>query len=226
MSVRFESTQRREPMSSYLNHVGVTVHGLVLAASASTTTTAAPKKSGSTSNELILFAVLGLIVYFLVLRPRTQRTRRMQQQKRTAEIGDEVMLTSGIIGRVTSIEGDRASIEIAPEIEVEVVTRAIGQVLSSADAELPVDVPPDPGADDEHDVYDGDEHDGYDAEGYADDEHDAADEARDGDEAGEHDAGDTAGEHESDAQHDDNDSPAKDTSSKAGDGLGVDGRKP
>jgi preprotein translocase subunit YajC len=132
-------------MSSYLNHVGVTVHGLILAAA--TSTTAAPKKTGSASDELIVFAILGLVVYFLVLRPRSQRMRRAQQQQRGANIGDEVMLTSGIIGRVTNIDGDRASVEIAPEIEVEVVRRAIGQVLTSADAELGVDVPPDPGYD-------------------------------------------------------------------------------
>jgi preprotein translocase subunit YajC len=162
-------------MSSYFNQVGVTVHGLILASSTVTTTTAAPKKSTSGATEFLLFALLFAALYFLVLRPRSQRNRRALQQRRVADIGDEVMLTSGIIGRVTSIEGDRATIEIAPEIEVEVVLRAIGQVLEPADAELPIDVPPDPGHDDANDYEDDDERHDY-GHDDADEDHEEQDE--------------------------------------------------
>jgi preprotein translocase subunit YajC len=207
-------------MSSYLNQVSVSVHGLILA---STSTTTAPKKTGSTSTEFLFLAIIFVGVYFLFLRPRSQRMRRTQQQKQAASIGDEVMLTSGIIGRVTSIDGDRASIEIAPEIEVEVVSRAIGQVLSSGDADVSLDVPPDPGHNEADDVYDGDEHEG---DGY---------DAADGDV---HDATAVYGgdEHEDDAHESDahegaprvsgSDVPVHDESSNADDGLGVDGRTP
>jgi preprotein translocase subunit YajC len=164
-------------MSSYLNHVGVTVHGLILASSTVTTTTAAPKKT-STSSEFLIFIVIIGIAYFLFLRPRSQKMKRAQLQRQAANIGDEVMLTSGIIGRVTSIEGDRASVEIAPEIEVEVVMRAIGQVLAPADsdADLLGDLPPDPGHDDSDDADedDEDEHDRYDDDGSDDDDDDAS----------------------------------------------------
>jgi preprotein translocase subunit YajC len=164
-------------MSSYFNQVGVTVHGLILATSTVTTTTAPKKTTGSSATTLLIFVLLFAALYFLVIRPRSQRNRRVVQQRGAANIGDEVMLTSGIIGRVTSIDGDRATVEIAPEIEVEVVLRAIGQVLEPADAALPIDVPPDPGHDDAND-YDDDEDDA---------EHDASDEHDEHDEHVEHD---------------------------------------
>ncbi|HXY45829.1 MAG TPA: preprotein translocase subunit YajC [Acidimicrobiales bacterium] len=130
-------------MFSHLNHVGLAVHGLALAATKTT--------KGSSSATLLLIVAFGLLVYLFVLRPRSQRMRRMQQQNQGAGIGDEIMLSSGIIGRVTDIEGDRATIEVAPEIEIEVVRRAISQVLSKAEDDVTLDVAPDPG-------YDADQH--------------------------------------------------------------------
>jgi len=142
-------------MSPYLNQVGLVFHGLGLAA----TTT---KKTSSSSTTLLLLVGFGLLLYLFVLRPRSQRMRKAQQQNREANVGDEVMLASGIIGRVTGIEGDRATLEIAPEIEIEIVRRAISTVLTKADDELSLDVPPDPGSDDyllEHGSDDDDEYD-------------------------------------------------------------------
>jgi hypothetical protein len=125
-----------------------------------------------------------------------------------AGIGDEVMLTSGIIGRVTTIDGDRATIEIAPEIEVEVVVRAIGQVLVTADAELSLDVPPDPGhdaSDDDDEEYDedDDDQDVHEDDDQDDDEHgsdDGADQT-DGHDADVHGPGEAGDDVRSDAGH-------------------------
>lgn len=128
-------------MSPHLNQVALIFHGLVLAASSKTTT------KSSSSATLLLLIGLALLVYLFVLRPRSQRMRRAQQQTQGAGVGDEVMLASGIIGRVTSFEGDRATIEIAPEIEIEIVRRAISSVLVKAEEEMSFDVPPDPGSD-------------------------------------------------------------------------------
>ena len=98
----------------------------VLAATAKKTT------SSATTSILFLVVIVG-IGYFLLIRPQRQRARKAQQQKEAASVGDEVMLTSGIFGRVTGIEGDRANIEIAPDIEIEVVTRAIAQTITPTD---------------------------------------------------------------------------------------------
>jgi preprotein translocase YajC subunit len=181
-------------MSSYLNHVSFTVHGLVLAAAKVTTTT---KASTTKSNPLLSYGILiffGLAIYLLVLRPR-QRTRQRQMQKKGANIGDEVMLASGIIGRVTSLEGDRATVEIAPEIEIEVVSRSIAQVLVPAVADEwdgDATVSEDPGAHhDGHDQYDDDDHDDdddYDDAGQDDEADDAEADDAEADDAEDHDA--------------------------------------
>jgi preprotein translocase subunit YajC len=135
-------------MSSHLIQVGLVFHGLTLAATT--------KKSSGSSATLLLLIGFGLVVYLFVLRPRSRKMRAAQQQTQGAGVGDEVMMASGIIGRVTSIEGDRAMLEIAPDIEIEIVRRAISTVLVKSDEELPLDIPPDPGSEEylhDHEVH-------------------------------------------------------------------------
>ena len=62
-----------------------------------------------------------------LIRPRNQRRQRQQQVSKQIAVGDTVMLTSGIIGRVEGFVGDRAKIEIAPGMTIEVVRQAVAQ---------------------------------------------------------------------------------------------------
>jgi preprotein translocase subunit YajC len=134
-------------MSSYLTQVAFSVHGLVLAATTSKTTTTKSNPTG-----FIVILALFVVLYLVFIRPQSKRRKAAMQQGTNVGVGDEVMLTSGIFGRVTSLEGDRVSVEIAPEIEIEVIRRAIGQIVSPSDAPVDVSVPPDP-AGYEHEDY-------------------------------------------------------------------------
>jgi preprotein translocase subunit YajC len=115
----------------------------------------AAKTTGS-STTLIFLALILVAGYFLLIRPQRQRARRQQQTQQEIGVGDEVMLTSGIIGRVMGFEGDRATIEIADGIDIEVLRRAIAQRIAPTDAtyEESEEVGPDPAASDDEDDYD------------------------------------------------------------------------
>ncbi len=107
------------------------------------------KKSGSSSITLIFFVLLFGVGYVFLIRPRNQRRQRQQQVSKQIAVGDTVMLTSGIIGRVEGFVGDRAKIEIAPGMTIEVVRQAVAQRVD-----------PDADANAEHDSsYDDDDHD-------------------------------------------------------------------
>lgn len=123
-------------MSPHLLLASAQFHDLVLATAKKTTTS-----SGASTIIFILF--IGAIAYFLLIRPQRRRARAAQQNQQTVQIGDEVMLTSGIIGRITWLEGDRARLEIAPGTEVEVVRAAIGRQLPPPVADEDITVRPD-----------------------------------------------------------------------------------
>ncbi len=110
-------------MSPHVLAASFLLHAGILAAKASTT------KSSSSSLSFVIIIVLFAGAYFLLIRPQRQRARRTQQNQQAVQIGEQVMLTSGIIGRVTWLEGDRARIEIAPNTEVEVLRAAIGRTI-------------------------------------------------------------------------------------------------
>ncbi|HLI43130.1 MAG TPA: preprotein translocase subunit YajC [Acidimicrobiales bacterium] len=102
--------------------------------------TSSKKTTTGSSYSLLIILIVVAAAYFLLIRPRSQRARRVQQGQQAVQIGDQVMLTSGIIGRVTWLEGDRARVEIAPHTEIEVLRAAIGRTIQSpvSDEEIAV----------------------------------------------------------------------------------------
>jgi preprotein translocase subunit YajC len=113
-----------ERMSLHHATASLMVHVGLLAATSS-------KKPTTNGSYLFLIIIVVAAAYFLLIRPQRQRARRAQQGQQAVQIGDQVMLTSGIIGRVTWLEGDRARVEIAPHTEIEVLRAAIGRTIQS-----------------------------------------------------------------------------------------------
>jgi preprotein translocase subunit YajC len=65
---------------------------------------------------LLLFGLLGLMMYFMSRRQR----RAMQQQQElqnSLTVGDRVMTTSGLYGTITATDDATIDIEIAPGVE-------------------------------------------------------------------------------------------------------------
>lgn len=120
---------------------------------------AAAKKSSSSSFTLIFFVLLFGVGYMFLIRPQRQRKQRQLQVNKQIAVGDQVMLSSGIIGRVEGFVGDRARIEIAPGMVIEVVRQAVSQRISEPED---ADYEHDDDSHDEHDHDDsGDDHDPY-----------------------------------------------------------------
>src|SRR5690349_2590370 len=74
---------------------------------------------------LLLFGLLGVMMYFM-----TRRQRRAQEQQATLqnslEVGDRVMTTSGLYGTITDAEdATTVTLEIAPGVETEWLRAAV-----------------------------------------------------------------------------------------------------
>jgi preprotein translocase subunit YajC len=65
-------------------------------------------QSGSGSGLSVMFLVqmvgIGLVFYFLILRPSAQAKKRHAELLTTLKKGDEVMTSGGIVGRVKDIK--------------------------------------------------------------------------------------------------------------------------
>jgi preprotein translocase subunit YajC len=187
-------------MSHHFTAASLGFHDLVLAATAK-------KASTSSASSLIFFVLILGVGYFLLIRGPRQRAKRQQVQQQEIGVGDDVLLNSGIVGRVMGFHGDRADVEIAPGIEIEVIRGSIGRRLTDNDG-VPEDyepTEPDPGADDRDE--DGEEDWSHTSNELPHGEYDE-DEEHDGEHDGEHDEAEDAHEtHSAEPDEHDGDHP-------------------
>lgn len=84
-------------------------------------------------NDLIgtVFPLLLIVLAFwlLVLRPARKRQQEMGRVQSSVAPGSEVMLASGIFGRVSSLADDSVMLEIAPGTVVKVARQAVVRVV-------------------------------------------------------------------------------------------------
>jgi len=85
--------------------------------------------SGNTASFLILLLPLVLLVV-LVLSQR-RRARTMQEFQASVGVGDEVVTTAGLYGRVTAVDASVVHLEISPGVVARFDRRAIGMRQST-----------------------------------------------------------------------------------------------
>ena len=86
-------------------------------------------------NQQVIILIMGLVLLgALMVWPQWQARRRQKKQLAELHEGAEVMTVSGIIGKLTyvNVEENRARIEIAPGVEIQVVLAAISRTLTSS----------------------------------------------------------------------------------------------
>ena len=76
---------------------------------------------------LPLVAILALF-WFMVIRPQQRRQKEVVRLQESIQVGQRVMMSSGIFGTVISITDDRARLEIATGTQVEIARAAIAKV--------------------------------------------------------------------------------------------------
>jgi preprotein translocase subunit YajC len=93
----------------------------------------------STGATIVSFLPLILIVvavYFLLLRPRQRQMRQQRELQSGLEVGDEVMLTSGVYGFITGFEtgSDVVWVEIDDDVQIRVSRAAVSGKVDTSGA--------------------------------------------------------------------------------------------
>jgi preprotein translocase subunit YajC len=84
----------------------------------------------SQSDPLGMFAPLIIvfgIMYFLVMRPATKERKQHQSMLDALKRGDEIVTSSGILGRVTDISDTLVTIEISRNVKIRVLRTQISK---------------------------------------------------------------------------------------------------
>ena len=70
---------------------------------------------------ILMFALL----YFLMIRPQMKRAKETKAMIEALQKGDEVVAAGGLIGRITKINEQYVTLELAPNIEITVQRAAV-----------------------------------------------------------------------------------------------------
>ena len=104
---------------------------------------------------LVPLVLILLVFWLLIIRPQRRRAQQLSATQSSLGVGSEVMLTSGIFGRVASLENETIRLEIAPGTTVKVARQAVVRVVEpgiepSVDGSAdPTEHPPPPPRDEE-----------------------------------------------------------------------------
>jgi preprotein translocase subunit YajC len=91
---------------------------------------------------LIFIAAMVGLMWLLVIRPQRRRTTEHSAMVSTLSVGDEIVTAGGMYGRITGIDDDVLTVEIAPNLSVRIARGAITGVMNSEqkdnEAETPI----------------------------------------------------------------------------------------
>jgi preprotein translocase subunit YajC len=90
------------------------------------------------------FVLIALVFWFLIVRPQRRRQQDLASTQSTLGVGSEVMLGSGIFGRVASLDDETIGLELSPGTTVKVARQAVVKVLDRPDDGPGTDLEPGP----------------------------------------------------------------------------------
>ncbi|MCW2840916.1 MAG: yajC [Aeromicrobium sp.] len=82
--------------------------------------------------SIIPIVLLVLAFVLLVVRPARARRREFESLQGTLEVGQRVMLASGIFGELVTIDDDTVGLRVAPETVITVNRHAVSRVIPPA----------------------------------------------------------------------------------------------
>jgi len=96
---------------------------------------AASKSSSSSLTFPILIVLVFVGFYFLMIRPQRRRQQQAAQNQNTVTPGARVRTTAGMYATVVAVDGDDVVLEVAPNVEVRYLKRAVMEVIAPGDAD-------------------------------------------------------------------------------------------
>jgi preprotein translocase subunit YajC len=97
----------------------------------------APGQEANPTAQLLqmlgMFAILGVMFYFLLIRPQQKQRKEQESMLKNMKTGDRVLTSGGIYGIITNVKDKSVLVKIADNVKVEVAKTAISGVVRAAD---------------------------------------------------------------------------------------------
>lgn len=97
----------------------------------------APAPGGAPQPDLIQtllpFLFMGVIFYFLLIRPQQKRSKQHQQLMSSLKTGDRVVTSSGIHGLIANVKETTFLLKVADNVKIEIDKSAVSGVEKTSE---------------------------------------------------------------------------------------------
>lgn len=107
----------------------VMADGPAVPAGSAPVTGAAATTAPSGLMQAIPFVAMFAIMYFLMIRPQQKKAKQQAEMMNQLKSGDDVLTTSGILGKVTGVTEKVVTLEIADDVRVKVLKSQVSQLV-------------------------------------------------------------------------------------------------
>lgn len=90
-----------------------------------------PAQQPSMLVQLLPFVFIFAVFYFLIIRPQSKRMRQHDDFLKALKRGDEVVTSSGIIGRVDSLTDQFVTLEVSDDVKIKILKKNIAASVSA-----------------------------------------------------------------------------------------------
>ena len=86
-----------------------------------------PNPTGEMLKMVGMIAVMGFVMYFIMIRPQRQRTKQLEVLLKNIRPGDKILTGSGIVGVVLTVKEKTVTLRSA-DTKLEVLKSAVSEV--------------------------------------------------------------------------------------------------
>ena len=92
---------------------------------------AVPGAAGGSSMFIIQLVALGVIFYFLIIRPQQKRQKELATLIASVKTGDKVIMSSGIHGIVSNVKETTILVKVADNVKIEFDKASVASVVKA-----------------------------------------------------------------------------------------------
>ena len=91
--------------------------------------------AGGMFSPIIMLVLMGVVFYFMLIRPENKRKKEAEQMRSSVKTGDRITTIGGIVGTVVNVKDDKIVVETgADQVRIEFAKWAISTNETAAAA--------------------------------------------------------------------------------------------
>lgn len=80
--------------------------------------------------QMLFFAAIILVFWLFIIRPQAKRQKEQNKFSDSLEKGQEIVTSSGMLGRINKVEGEIVTLEVGTKSYVKVVKSAVSKEMT------------------------------------------------------------------------------------------------